>query len=811
MVLSKFLNIVNINSECIGFPEESELAIKFPYEFDPFQKHAIKAIHNNENILVTCKTSAGKTTPAIYQIAQSLKKNKKVFYTTPIKALSNQKFHDLKTLFPNNTVSLMTGDIKYSPNADIVVMTTEILSNLLYKKGSATEHLGLTANLSLENLDSVIFYDCLYINNKERGHIWEQCLILLDKNINLVLLSATMDSSDLFASWIGDLKQKPIHLISTTYRIVPLEHYVIKKDMFEIVMDSKEVFYPDAYNRYLLWKSDQERNQKTQKSLVKNRRLGGYEDPVVSKSDTGNSYIHQMNSTIQMLYDKDILPAMFLVFSRKNCELYASKVSGSLIDPSDSAKVKHIIDFHLHRYKDSVQVSQQYFNIVSLLERGIAFHHSGMFPLLKEIVEILFSKGLIKVIFTTETLAIGLNLPVRSVVFTSYRKYDEEHENMRMLNTDEYTQICGRAGRRGKDTKGYVFYLPDRYPEDLADIKKMMCGSKTRLQSRMKFDYDFILKTIQSNNLNWMDLVEKSYYYTQVKRTMDTIQKELVAYENELTTLNMTQEQCTECAYEIDLKNKLKQASNAQKRKLQGDYETWKNKHVDRIWDPIRKNYARIQVIEEEKYNLNEDLNYYKNFESTLIPYFNVLIELGYMNEDKTLTQKGINATEINEGNALLLSQIYSENVFNNLTQKEILLLLTCFMESENKDPIMLESVTISLSLRDILNTSAYYCKTIENSERRNSISYNTWKLNYDFIEILNSLFNGESIGTVCETFGIMEGNLTRFLLKLLNMVDEVKNIAMLNNDVSLLEKLENVQAYDFYKIANPDSLYLHI
>ena len=480
-----------------------------------------------------------------------------------------------------------------------------------------------------------------------------------------------------------------------------------------------------------------------------------------------------MNSTIQMLYDKDILPAMFLVFSRKNCELYASKVSGSLIDPSDSAKVKHIIDFHLHRYKDSVQVSQQYFNIVSLLERGIAFHHSGMFPLLKEIVEILFSKGLIKVIFTTETLAIGLNLPVRSVVFTSYRKYDKEHENMRMLNTDEYTQICGRAGRRGKDTKGYVFYLPDRYPEDLADIKKMMCGSKTRLQSRMKFDYDFILKTIQSNNLNWMDLVEKSYYYTQVKRTMDTIQKELVAYENELTTLNMTQEQCTECAYEIDLKNKLKQASNAQKRKLQGDYETWKNKHVDRIWDPIRKNYARIQVIEEEKYNLNEDLNSYRNFE--------------------------------------LLSQIYSENVFNKLTQKEILLLLTCFMESENKDPIMLESVTISLSLRDILNTSAYYCKTIENSERRNSISYNTWKLNYDFIEILNSLFNGESIGTVCETFGIMEGNLTRFLLKLLNMVDEVKNIAMLNNDVSLLEKLENVQAYDFYKIANPDSLYLHI
>lgn len=809
MPLSKFLNIENPSLDCKDFPNEDELAMKFPFKLDPFQKHAIKAIHNEENILVTALTGSGKTLCAEYQIAHSLKKGKRVFYTTPIKALSNQKFHDLKKMYPS--VCLYTGDIKFNPNADIVVLTTEILCNLLYKKGSATENLGLTSNLSLENLDSVIFDECHYINNKERGHIWEQCLILLDKNINLTLLSATIDSADLFASWLGELKQKPIHLISTTYRIVPLEHYVIKKDEYETLMDKNEVFYPDAYNRYLLWKSDQERNQKTQKSLVKNRRLGGYEDPVVSKSDTGNSYIHQMNSTIQKFYTQDMLPCLFFVFSRKNCEIYASKVSGSLIDPSDSAKVKHIIDFHLHRYKENVQVSQQYFNLVSLLERGIAFHHSGLLPMLKEIVEILFTKGLVRVLFATETFAVGLNMPTKTVVFTSYRKYDEESNSMRMLTTDEYIQMAGRAGRRGKDTKGYVFYLPDRYPEDLADIKKMMCGSKTRLQSRMKFDYDFILKTIQSKNLNWMDLVEKSYYYTQAKRIMDTIQKEITAYENELATMNITKEQCVECAHEIELKDKLKQATNAQKRKLQADYETWKNKHPDRIYDPIRKNYMRIQVIEEEKYNLNEDLSYYKNFESSLVPYFNVLRELDYMNENNVLSMKGVYATEINEGNALLLSQIYTENVFKELSQQNILLLLTCFMESESKEPIPLSSLKISNILKDILYTCERYCKIIENAERKNNISYNEWKMSYDFIDILSSLFKGDSVGTVCENYAIMEGNLTRFLLKLLNIVDELKNIAMLNNDVSLLEKLENVQVYDFYKIANPDSLYLHI
>jgi len=808
MPLSNFLKVIDPNQDTVL---DENLAHNFSFPLDKFQKHAVNAINRDENVLVTAKTGSGKTLVGEYQIYRSLAKGKKVFYTTPIKSLSNQKFHDLKHMFKDSSVGIMTGDIKFNPNADIVVMTTEILRNLLYKRGSATESLGLTANLSIDSLDAVVFDECHYINNKERGSVWEECMILLPSNINMVLLSATIDSADLFASWLGELKQKPIHLISTTYRIVPLEHYVIKNNSLETIMDSKEVFYSDAYNRYMFWKNEQEKKQKQQKTLVANRRLGGYEDPVVEKSDTGSSYIHQLNSTIQMFYEKEMLPCLFFVFSRKNCELYAAKVAGSLIDPSDSAKVKHIIDFHLHRYKESVQVSQQYFTLVSLLERGVAFHHSGLLPMLKEIVEILFSKGLVKVLFATETFAVGLNMPTKSVVFTSYRKYDEESNGMRMLTTDEYIQMAGRAGRRGKDTKGYVFYLPDRVPEERDDIRKMMCGSKTRLQSRMKFDYDFILKTTQTNNLNWIDLVEKSYYYEQVKRIMNEIQKDLESYEKEKISININKEQQDECFYEVELKERLKQVTNAARRKLQGEYESWKNKHPDRIWDSIRKNYARLQTIEKEVHKLNDDIQYYKNFEASLVPYFSVLQELGYMNDDKILTQKGVNATEVNEGNALLLSQVYEECVFNKLSQEEIMLILTCFMEPEEKEPLTLDSVILSANIRYILSECEKYCKKIENTERKYSISFKEWKLNYEFIDILTDLFKGKSVGEVCFNYSIMEGNLTRFLLKLLNIVEELKNIAMLNNDVSLLEKLENVQAYEFYKIANPDSLYLHI
>jgi ATP-dependent RNA helicase DOB1 len=245
------LRICDLTKQPVHKVETYATEYKFP--LDIFQEHAISAIDQGHNVLVCAKTGSGKTLVGEYQIAHSLREGKRVFYTTPIKSLSNQKFYDLKQLFPEQgMVGIMTGDIKFCPDAKIIVMTTEILRNLLYKKGTLTEHVGLTASLSLQDLGAVVFDECHYINDRDRGKVWEETMILLPKEVNLIMLSATLDRPDLFARWIGELKQVPCHLIETQYRVVPLTHYILDHGTtLKPIMDSKEVFYDSVYSDWI--------------------------------------------------------------------------------------------------------------------------------------------------------------------------------------------------------------------------------------------------------------------------------------------------------------------------------------------------------------------------------------------------------------------------------------------------------------------------------------------------------------------------------------------------------------------------------
>ena len=493
------LRIANTSSQ-----QAPEVETNYTFPLDPFQKCAVAAIQARENVLVTAKTGSGKTLVGEYQIEYSLNRGGRVFYTTPIKSLSNQKFNDLKQLYPNK-VGIMTGDIKFMPQADVVVMTTEILRNLLFKIGSSTEGVGSTASLSLDGVDAVVFDEVHYFNDPARGKVWEECLILLPPTIRLVLLSATIDSPAVFAEWIGEMKQVPMHLISTQYRVVPLEHRVGEK----LLLDEKDVFHKEAYTEYLRHLKGIEDAQRKHSDAVKARVAG---DPVLQREIRSTGFLHQMNEMIDDLNAKEKLPAMFFVFSRKNCEVYASKVSSTLIDTSEGAAIKNIVRFHLHRYPD-LETLPQYHTLMALLMKGVAFHHSGMLPVLKEIVEMLFARGMIKLLFATETFAVGINMPTKTVIFTSYRKFDDAAEGLRMLRTDEYIQMAGRAGRRGKDTRGFVYYLPDRKPETVEDVQRMMTGKQQSLESRMDFHYDFLLKCLQSGTTGWLGLVKKSYWY----------------------------------------------------------------------------------------------------------------------------------------------------------------------------------------------------------------------------------------------------------------------------------------------------------
>jgi len=758
-----------------------DIQVESPFNFplDPFQKHAIQAITNDENVLVTAKTGSGKTLIGEFQIHHSLSKQKRVFYTTPIKSLSNQKFHDLKKIFPS--VGIMTGDIKFMPHADVVIMTTEILRNLLFKQGTSTESVGMTANLSLDKLDAVVFDEVHYINDPDRGKVWEECLTLLPSSINLVLLSATIDKPEKFAGWLGTLKQKPIHLISTEYRIVPLSHQLPDKT---VVMDSKDVFhrkvYIDWYNNHFALQD----NQRKHKERVQSREEG----QVIKKEEHTKSFVDRMNTLITEME----LPALFFVFSRKLCVDLAKKVSHTLIDSSDAAAVRHIIKFHLHRYPELEKMAQ-YYELTDLLQKGIAYHHSGVLPILKEIVEILFSRGFIKVLFATETFAVGINMPTKTVVFTSYRKYDSSSDRHRMLTTSEYIQMAGRAGRRGKDDKGIVIYLPMRDPETHYDVGVMMTGAKTKLSSKMCFDYSYVLSSLQSGK----NIRNDTYWASERREEIQLLENELVEKISSmaLTDYNVIEE----CRKREDLELRLRNSVNSERKAVQAELGRWQNTHMGPKWVDGWKSYKEQKTLSEEIETLKLNILLAKDFDWDLENCKKVLRKFGYMQENE-LTLKGILASEIHEGHPLLMSYAFTEKFLHNKSATETVLCLSTFLED--------------VKTEEISNISAFHKLMLEESERIKTseltLSKETyWELTSYWYEIMEQWMNGNDY--VCELFGVEHGNFVKAVLKLSNIVEEWINLATISQDVEIIEKMKDVRILLVRSFVVPNSLYLQI
>jgi len=807
---SKYLHIVDVSTPT-DVPQTS-----YTFPLDPFQQHAVAAIYKHENVLVTAKTGSGKTLVGEYQIAHSLSKGRRVFYTTPIKSLSNQKFHDLKQMWPGK-VGIMTGDIKFQPDAPIVIMTTEILRNLLFKQDSSTAHLGLSASLSLDNLDAVVFDEVHYINNVERGRVWEETLILLPPTVNLVLLSATIDGPELFASWLGELKQKPIHLISTLYRIVPLTHGVLRGKNIYTIMDHKEKFSATNYTDWLRGRKEREESYKEHKQQVANRRSGGYEDPVVSGDKRPASYIHQLNECISTLQEQELLPALFFSFSRKSCETFANKVQGSLLTSSEAASVKHIIDFHLHHYPAVYNTTNQYFTVSALLMRGVAFHHSGLLPLLKEIIEILFAKGLVKVLFATETFAVGINMPTKTVVFTGYEKFDEATNGMRILYTDEYIQMAGRAGRRGKDKEGLVLYLPEREPISVGELQRMMTGSKTTFMSRMNFHYDFILKTLHSKNTSWIGLMTQSYWYQHHQRALAGTKKRRDAVQEKLAASGLTPEIIEDMRTREELETNLKTSVNAAKKRAQQAMEQWKNKHMAPIYAIQWTKYTDMKKVEKEMRDLDAEVTALENHQETIYPLLHVLADTGFLERfddpaNLKLTNLGTMATELNEGNPLLMSYAFDRGLCADLSGEEIVCFLCAFLEGKETGP-SIQSLKIPPKVVSTLFELDRCLDVFFPAEKKHGVlsPHDFWSLNSYWIEPVWRWMNGETISTICDDYGIYEGNFMRVVMKVSNLLEEFTSLATFTQNVELLAKLEGLTAKLVREAAVPESLYLRI
>ncbi len=811
--MSNYLNIVNPSSPCEDFPPEDQLACTFPFPLDPFQKHAVKAIHQGQNVLVTAKTGSGKTLVGEYLIHHCLKQGKRVFYTTPIKSLSNQKFHDLKQMFPS--VGIMTGDIKYRPDAQIVIMTTEILRNLLYKEGTQTESLGITAQISLENLGGVVFDEVHYINDRERGKVWEETMILLHPKIQLVLLSATIDKPELFAGWLGDLKQVPIHLISTNYRIVPLEHAVFLGQQPQLLMDNKEVFYADAYRRYLDWREQKRKDKDTKERQVAARRAGGWDNAVV-KGGGMPAFNYQLNQCVNYLQEKSLMPCLFFVFSRKGCENLAHLVEGSLIDSSDAAAIRHIWDFHLHKYKDMLEHLPQAHQLKELVMRGIAFHHSGLLPMLREMVELLFGRGLVKCLFATETFAVGINMPTKTVVFLDLEKYCDENQGLRLLRTDEYIQMAGRAGRRGKDEKGYVFYLPQRDPVSLGELQSMMTGRKAPITSQMDFGYDFILKTFQKQNLRWMDLMEQSYWYRQLQGELHETDTKMETLKAKLQALNLTEEQIATCQARADAEAKVKTAVNAAKKEAQRQLESMKNKQVGPKWDAQWKAFQTYRDLKKELYAEDIRFEYLKSIHMMKVePAIELLTKWGFLNKDKKLTELGVLGSEINEGHPILMARAFQDGVWKGMTPEDFVAFLAGFLnEGKTNDETNPDELNISDKTREALNfvdDIAYRCREAEDKTQICLAKQGFWEIHTSWIEPLQRWMEDEDAAVICAEYGLYEGNFMRSVLKVANMVEEWISLATFTKTIDLLTLLEGVKETLVRGIVKPESLYLNL
>ncbi|XP_061208227.1 superkiller complex protein 2 [Neopsephotus bourkii] len=479
-------------------------AFKWPFKPDPFQLRAVLCLEQGHSLLAAAHTSAGKTAIAEYAIALAQRHMARSIYTSPIKALSNQKFRDFRGTF--GSVGLLTGDVQLHPEASCLVMTTEILRSMLYNGSDV-----------IRDLEWVIFDEVHYINDAERGVVWEEVLIMLPEHVKLVLLSATIPNAMEFAQWVGRTKRRCLRVLSTQRRPVPLQHFLYTgngprtREQLFLLLDAHGSLSTQGYYAAVEAKKQQQSSKAGQSFGAKHPTMA----PTTPGQERG-----LWQALLGLLRERGLLPVVAFTFSRSRCDAHAAALGPTeLLSPSERQRSRLFLQRCLARLKAPDRRLPQVVAIGELLQRGIGVHHGGVLPLLKEVVEMLFSQGLVKVLFATETFAMGLNMPARTVVFDSIRKHDGN--NFRDLLPGEYIQMSGRAGRRGLDAMGTVIILCRGSVPDLPDLHRMMLGRPTRLQSQFRLTYPMILNVLRAQELRVQDLLRRSYAEFPLRREQE--------------------------------------------------------------------------------------------------------------------------------------------------------------------------------------------------------------------------------------------------------------------------------------------------
>ncbi len=634
----------------------------FNFELDDFQKLAIEHIQNGKSVVVCAPTGAGKTCIAQSAIHLALEKGERIFYTTPLKALSNQKYNDFSRIYGEDLVGLLTGDTTINRDAQIVVMTTEVFRNMLY----GTTFGSLKDNLN--NVRYVVLDEVHYMNDESRGTVWEESIIYCPTNIQLIALSATVQNSAQLTDWINTVHSKT-ELVYTDFRPVPLRFFYYDSSKPNTILP---LLTPD---------------KKLNKKIRPESKYKYFNKKEKIKNPT--------TSVVQVLHEKNMLPAIYFTFSRKKCDENARKcLKLELLNKDEILELNKIIDEYIKEYPYLENNPQ-----MDLIKSGIASHHAGLLPGWKALVEKLFQKGLIKVVFATETLAAGINMPARTTIISSISKRTDNGH--RTLSANEFLQMSGRAGRRGMDEIGYVVVIgtPFQTPDEVAQL---VLSDANPLESKFSPSYSMVLNLLQRFSLDEAkELILKTFgYFSSTDRLTPLLKKK----ETRLEEIELLYDfNCKWNLEDVDFKNynKLKNQFvqtrtlyKTLKRQAKGKYKNpseapeviefyEKSKHLQKqiegygcnvckIYKKHKKCLELTERFNKEIKKLDKEIEFQKDVYWQKFLAHKTILELTNNLADNYPTDKGKITMALRCENELYLSEIIQSGILDNLNIVEL-------------------------------------------------------------------------------------------------------------------------------------------